>query len=196
MGPGVQEVQVERLLPQIAGQCVDIWEHFPVMRDLAQQCESIVEMGVRGGCSSYALLAGLQKSEAVDKWMVYLDVVDCRNKKLEEMANACGIGIEFVKASSKEVDIPECDLLFIDTLHTYGQLVVELEMHQEKARKYIVMHDVDEPWGFKNEVDDGSPDLGLKQAVYDFLLEHEEWKIKDWYTNCHGLAVLERVDEV
>jgi predicted O-methyltransferase YrrM len=185
-------MKASEVLPRITGHCVDMWQHFPTLQTLAADCQSVVEMGVRGGCSAWALLAGLQDSQAQDRWMIYLDINDCKNVELEKSAQESGVGIEFIRGDSRHVEVPECDLLFIDTLHTYGQLVLELRLHHGSAKKFIVMHDVEAPWGYKNEVDDGSPNLGLKQAVYDFLLAHKEWKIKEWYPNCHGLAVLER----
>lgn len=185
-----------QVLPHIAPQCTDMWEHFPTLRSLASQCQSVVEMGVRGGCSAFALLAGLEQSHATDRWMIYLDINPCQNPKLEELAHQSNIKIDFVQADSRQVEVPECDLLFIDTLHTYGQLSIELALHNQKAAKYIVMHDVEAPWGHKNEADDGSPKEGLQDAITDFLMDNKTWRIKDWYKNCHGLCVLERVNEV
>ena len=182
------------VLHQIAPHCVDMWEHFPTLRTLASECQSVVEMGVRGGCSAFALLAGLEQSAWAGKWMLYLDINDCRNPKLEEIAHQQGVDIEFKQADSRQVEVPKCDLLFIDTLHTYGQLKIELELHSDKAYKYIVMHDVEAPWGIANEADDGSPKEGLQAAIKDFLAENDKWRIKDWHKNCHGLAVLERAD--
>ena len=184
--------QLNKVLPAIAPHCIDMWEHFPSLRELASECQSVVEMGVRGGCSAYALAAGLEMSTAKDKWMLYLDINDCQNPKLEELAKAAGLKIEFQKADSRYVELPECDLLFIDTLHTYGQLKVELALHHHRAKKYIVCHDTEAPWGVKNEVDDGSPDRGLRPAIEDFLQEHTGWKIHKHYRNCHGLTVLAR----
>ena len=60
------------------------------------------------------------ESEEQDRWMIYLDINDCKNPKLEEAAKAAWVGIEFIQGDSRHVEIPECDLLFIDTLHTYG----------------------------------------------------------------------------
>jgi hypothetical protein len=184
--------KLNSVLPQIAPHCIDMWEHFPTLRSLAAECESVVEMGVRGGCSAYALAAGLAANDVKDKWMLYLDINACQNLKLEELATEAGIKIEFKQADSRYVDIPECDLLFIDTLHTYGQLKTELALHQSKAKKYIVCHDTEAPWGYRNEVDDGSPNLGLWKAIDEFCLEDNEWIIHRHYKNCHGLTVLVR----
>ena len=184
---------INKVLPQIAPHCIDMWEHFPTLRQLASECQSVVEMGVRGGCSAYALAAGLEESEAKDKWMLYLDINMCKNPKLEELCKQANIDIEFKQADSRQVDLPQCDLLFIDTLHTYGQLKLELELHHSKAQKYIVCHDTEAPWGHKNEVDDGSPDKGLRPAVDEFLAANPEWQLHAHFKNCHGLTVLARV---
>ena len=184
---------LNKVLPQIAPHCIDMWEHFPTLRDLASQCTSVVEMGVRGGCSAYALAAGLEISTAKDRWMLYLDINACQNPKLEELAKAAGIKIEFQQTDSRYVELPECSLLFIDTLHSYGQLKTELDLHHTKARDFIVMHDTDAPWGYKNEVDDGSPDRGLWPAIEEFLDEHKsDWSLLKRYRNCHGLTILAR----
>ena len=184
---------LNKVLPAIAPYCTDMWEHFPTLRELASECESVVEMGVRGGCSAFALAAGLEMSKAKDRWMLYLDINACQNPKLEELAKAAGIKIEFKQADSRAVELPECDLLFIDTLHTYGQLRIELDLHNHKAKKYMVFHDTEAPWGQKNEVDDGSPDWGLRPAIDEFLGSHPEWDLMKHYRNCHGLTVLVRV---
>ena len=39
----------------------DINEHLPTLKKYAEQCNSIVEFGVRDGCSTYGLLAGRPK---------------------------------------------------------------------------------------------------------------------------------------
>jgi hypothetical protein len=75
-------------------------------------------------------------------------------------------------------------------------LSIELALHNQKTTKYIVMHDVEAPWGHKNEADDGSPKEGLQPAIQDFLAEYTNWRIKDWHENCHGLCVLERTNEL
>jgi hypothetical protein len=46
----------------------------------------------------------------------------------------------FRHGSTLEADvIEETDMLFVDTLHTYGQVKGELERHGNQARKYIVI---------------------------------------------------------
>lgn len=44
-----------------------------------------------------------------------------------------------------EVQLPECDILMIDTLHTYDQLLKELKLLSGKTKRYILMHDTSPP---------------------------------------------------
>jgi hypothetical protein len=39
-----------------------------------------------------------------------------------------------------------CDMMFFDTLHTYEQLSLELQMHARKATRYLGFHDTHTCW--------------------------------------------------
>ena len=101
-----------------------------------------------------------------------------------------GVNFEFIQASTTDVEIEETDLLFIDTLHVYEQLKAELGKHAGKVRKYIIMHDT-VTFGTHGEL---SGTTGLMPAVNEFLASNPQWKIKEVYTNLHGLTILERVE--
>lgn len=183
----------DKVLEDISPRCVDMYQHFPTLRSLASECQSFIEMGVRGACSVWALAAGLADSPALDKWMIYLDIGNCRNLALEKMCEDNDIKPIWMQHDSRTVSTPPTDLLMIDTLHTYGQLMTELTRHHVWANKYIVLHDTEAPWGMQNEANDGSPKQGLRAAVLDFLLMFpDEWQIKEHHTNSHGLTILER----
>lgn len=47
----------------------------------------------------------------------------------------------FIQASTLDIEIDETDLLFIDTQHTYAQLIAELRKHHSKVRRWIALHD-------------------------------------------------------
>lgn len=159
----------------------DINEHLPALKRYAEQSDSIVEMGVRGIVSTWALLAGKPKilvsidiedpsAFGADIWEVY------------DSANAEGISFSFIKGSSLEVSIPEVDFLFIDTLHFKDQLAKELERHHSQVKRFIAMHDTNL-----------EGDNGMREAVNEFLDAHPEWEIAEQFDNCNGMTFLKRV---
>jgi predicted O-methyltransferase YrrM len=138
-------------------------------------------MGVRYVISTWAFAEGLP----VGGKLLSIDIkdpseyggtlsnitMDCREK---------GIDFKFKLGDTLDIKIPKVDLLFIDTDHTYKQLSQELELHSDKAQKYIVLHDT------VSCADE------LLPAVNE-LIEKGVWKIEKHYENCNGLMVLSRV---
>lgn len=183
----------ETILLEKSKSCLDRDEHFPILRKLASECSSVTELGVRAGCSVWALAAGLKDSTAEKKQLTYLDIQPCQNPQLETVCGYHGIQVTWIQGNSLTASLNLCDLLMIDTLHTYKQLSTELRKHHSQINKYIVMHDTEAPWGFKNEVNDHSEKEGLKPAIDDFLKEFgHQWEQFAHYTNCNGLTVLKR----
>ena len=160
----------------------DINEHLPTLKKYAEQSETIVELGVRKIVSTWAFLMGKPKQ---------LISVDTTHPKefgadlweVMDAAQAAGIEFDFILKSSLEVDLPEHDFLFIDTLHTYDQLIAELERHHTKVKKFIAMHDTNLA---------GDPD-NMRKAVNDFLDKHLEWEVAEHFDNCNGLTIFKRV---
>jgi hypothetical protein len=101
------------------------------------------------------------------------------------------------------------DLIFIDTLHVYGQLKRELDKFSKLANKYIIMHDTtaDEIYGECIRLNWNIEDMskltnfppheltkGLKFALNEFLLDNKDWVIHEIYTNNNGLTVLKKIE--
>lgn len=82
-------------------------------------------------------------------------------------------------------DLPENDLLFIDTKHTAEHLTEELNTYAPRCRRFIVLHDT-ETFGERGE--NGS--LGLRFAIADFCDAHPQWAVIDHTKDQHGLTVL------
>lgn len=162
----------------------DINEHLPTLLRYGQECDTIIEMGVRFGRSTLAWLM------AKPSKLVCYDLKVHKRLPLDiykQWAKEQGINFVFIEGDTRKVKIEQADLLFIDTLHNYDQLKVELECHSDKANKYIILHDT-ETFGQKGE----TKGKGLQFAV-DELLEKGIWKIKEVFKNNNGLTVLERV---
>jgi len=61
--------------------------------------------------------------------------------EVEQLCEAEGIDFKYINESTLETTIEPCDILGIDTYHSYTQLKRELERHKDKVRKYIWLHD-------------------------------------------------------
>ena len=161
----------------------DINEHLPVLKSLADECYSITEFGTRDGQSTRAFLAS---GAAVIK--AYDLSLDANVQNLFDYAKERGRNVSYAQADVLKLEINNADLLFIDTWHTYSQLRQELNIHGNKANKYLAFHDT-HTYGTKDE--DGVK-TGLLPAILEFLSENNHWKIKLHKTNNNGLTVLER----
>ena len=170
----------------------DIFEHLPVLHALAKECKTICEMGVRNAVSVYAFAA------AKPEKLICVDIK--QQPGFTAFINACkneNINIVPIIADSRNIVLEKVDLLFIDTLHTYGQLITELNVHHKNVNKYIVLHDT-VSYGYEDESTDygttnpSSPTgaKGLVPAVNDFLTQNKEWYIYKTYTNNNGITIL------
>lgn len=184
------EERYNRYLNVKEGWGIDMTDHMPTLRKYASECEHVTEMGVRFVVSTWAFLAGKPKK------LVCYDITPPNTFDstidLDDIADAAKLnGTEFVfnLESTLTATIEETDLLFIDTLHNYEQLIYELTHHGNKARKYIIMHDT----VTFAEIGETSPN-GLKRAITEFLEVNSHWKEKEVFTNCNGLTILERVE--
>jgi len=158
----------------------NVGEHCPTLRLLAMECRHVVEFGVNGGVSTTALLAGQP-----DRLTSY-DVRVCPS--VEPLRAVAGhTQFEFVQADSLTIGIAPCDLLMIDSHHTFVQLSAELERHCHQVNFWIVLHDT---VTFGDTGEDGGRGLGA--AIGEFLARHHEWTLAVEYRNSHGLTILRR----
>lgn len=184
----------------------DINEHLPTLFKYAKECESALELGVRGCVSSWALAFGLYSNNKPNKKLFLNDIYPCNIGELVSVAN---IDITAIWMNDLNIELPQnVDLTFIDTWHVYGQLKRELAKFSKVTNKYIIMHDttVDEIFGeslrcglnmYEQSIQSGIPieeiNCGLWPAVEEFLKNNPNWKLKERFTNNNGLTVLERL---
>jgi hypothetical protein len=169
----------------------DIKEHLDTLVHYASKCETIVEMGMRSIVSTWAFLAGKPKK------MISVDISHPDtysfipgSSKLEEVESLCrqnGIDFEFKLSDSRTVDIPECDLLFIDTLHDENQISEEIKAHKDKVRKYIIFHDTTT---FET-VGESKGKTGIWKPIEELIVSGE-WNLTRRYINNNGLTIVER----
>jgi len=153
----------------------DINKHLPLLRDLGERCKTVVELGVRDGQSTRALLVTSAQLRSYDI------VLDPSVERLFEISRSAGNDHVYIEADDLKIELPEVDMIFIDTDHTYDQLTQELRLHGNKAQKYLAFHDTGEP--FVNQ---------LLPAIMVFLASNPHWRVMYHTRECHGFTVLER----
>ena len=171
---------------RLCEQVSDINQHLPTLMKYASECEHITEMGVRGIVSTFALLMGEPKR------MISYDINWAQGiEGIIKEANESGIDFDFRIANTTDLTIVETDLLFIDTLHNYNQLKRELELHSDKARKYLIFHDTTSFEWIGESYNGKLDEKGIWYAIEE-LIEEGKWEIKERYTNNNGLTILKR----
>ena len=161
----------------------DIKTHLPTLSRYASACQVVVEFGVRTGNSTTALLHGLeQAAEPAQLFSYDLERPSFDAPPLEN------VQWRFQQADTAALaTIPECDLLFVDTLHTAAQVKAELT-HARSVRHWIILHDTI-TWGSTGER--GQP--GITDPIYQFLAGHaNEWCVHAHWPDCNGLLCLRR----
>ena len=158
----------------------DIQAHLPTLRQLVRVGWTVVEFGFRTGISTSAFLAG-----GADVISYDIDAKTCK-PYAQHYFKIAKKHFGFIVGDSLKVTIQPCNLLFIDSLHTYAQLKAELFRHHDKVSDFIVMHDT-ETFGNKDKVGKGA---GLMPAIGCFQKDYPEWMTMSHSTECNGLTIL------
>lgn len=191
----------------------NINEHIPILAEYAEKCGTIVELGVSDMVTSWAFLKGLRFNKKKRKHLICVDVEKkpARFDMIYDLAKKNTISMEFVHADSLTMTIPRTDMLFIDTMHHYAQLIRELERHADSVRKYIIIHNTEidgkyseiirmcyyfDIQALKSKYGFSVKDMckGLGYAVEEFLEKHKDWMVDKHLSNNNGLTILKRVD--
>jgi hypothetical protein len=152
----------------------DINKHLPKLHELAKECSSVVELGVRSGVSTRAFLCLDVKLRSYD---LYKDetVADLFNK-----ASSLNRDVQYIVENTLTAEIESADMMFVDTDHTYQQVSQELKLHADKIKKYIAFHDTQT---YSSEV---------LAAIVDFMMKNREWEFHYFTRENNGLTVLKR----
>jgi len=173
---------------QLACKCdSDINEHLPKLREYAEKCTHITEMGTRYCNSTIAFLSAHPK-----KFITYDVTPNDRIEYVQMVARDSHLDFEFRNENVEQIEIEETDFLFIDTNHHDIQLSNELKLHANKARKYIGFHDISS-FGITGQGYWPGEGHGLWEAINPFLENHPEWKIDYKADNNNGLLILKRI---
>lgn len=155
---------------------VDMAPHVDTLVGLARTAPVIVELGVRGGVSTWAFLDGLPEDGrlvSVDIDGRVPDLVPPRVK--DDTRWTLIIGDDRDKHIQQQ--LPPADLAFIDTSHEYHHTVAELSLVARLEAHRIVLHD----WNL--------PDV--QDAVLGFT-RRSRYEIERIEDSQWGLAILRR----
>jgi len=169
--------------------------HLPRLRALAEGCDVAVEFGVKRGASSSALLLGAKRVISYDI------AATSEARELKRLVPAWDYRI----GDSREADVPECQLCFVDSLHTFDQVDAELG-HADKVSRYLVFHDVTtfgevgamgetgrQSWTYVAGRGSVPPEhRGIRPAIDELMIRDPSWRIVERRVESHGLLVLER----
>ena len=188
----------------------DIHEHLPTLYKYATECESIIELGVRGCISSWAFINGLLNNNSDKKNILLNDINECDINELLEATKDLNINIKYEWINDLDLIVNNnVDLTFIDTWHIYGQLKRELDKYSIITNKYIIMHDtqvdgivgetIRNGWDAVSQSEQSGFTIeeincGLIRAIDEFLDNNKNWKIREKFDNNNGLTILERIN--
>lgn len=167
-------MDVEELYIVRCGTPHNINLHMPLLKWLAKQCDHITEFGTDEGYSTVAFMAASPK-------VIRTYDIASRHKNFEVVLDSVPRNVRLIvhRENTLYAVIEETDLLFIDTEHTYDQVKSELELHGNKSKKYIVLHDI---VAFPCIV----------PAILEWLDSNSNWFISTWSLLQSGMAVLTR----
>lgn len=196
-----------------ASKRTDINEHLPVLfaETIRMRPRLIVEMGVRGGESTYAFERAAQLSDAT---LLSIDIEDCANVSTYSkwhfiQGDDIALSDSFPDWCKENGLVPEIEVLFIDTSHYYDHTVQEIEkwfphladhalvfFHDTNMQNICRRRDGSLGRGWQN-------DRGVIRAVEDyfgksfdetrdFVDVDQGWIIRH-YAHNSGMTMLERV---
>jgi cephalosporin hydroxylase len=163
----------------------DIVQHLPQLHTEASGGDSVViELGVRSGNSTAAFLA------AVELHGGHVYSVDIARPRVPWHGHAQWtflLGDDIARAD----ELPDCDVLFIDTSHHYRHTLHELGVYGPKVKPggVILLHDTE------LETPDGAPPedptFPVKAAVDEYCTLHG--LTVEYVEGCYGLGVIRKV---
>lgn len=179
----------------------DINHYFSTITKYCRECDSVAELGVRWVTGTWAFLYGLReenKDYHLPKKYVGIDIDPIEKwdpsalNLLKQGAKQRAIDYNFIQVSSIDPNIinslPNFDLVFVDTLHTYDQVKKELDIWHLKTNKYIMFHDTTL---FRYGGFDGDT-IGIWPAITEFLTNHPEWEMWETIPSSPGLTIIKR----
>lgn len=170
--------------------------HLPRLRQYAVGCDLAVEFGAQHGAATSALLLGAQR-------VISYDLV-CSHR-LVILALAAGDRLILRQEDTRQAPVTPCDLLFLDSAHTYAQVAAELTRHADAVTRWLIFHDTMTFGSIGADGDSGMvswmPErgqaipfahYGIRLAIDELQIRDPRWRVHAHFPQSHGLLVLKR----
>lgn len=175
----VKDIPEDITLEEYAAAWIDMAPHVPELQVYARDKSVIVEFGLRGGVSTWAMLDAMPEDG-----VLYGVDIDEHAPLPRWVAN--DPRFQFIVGDSTEVELPDqADMVMIDSSHEFTQTVRELHRAAELDPDVILLHDylyVHTP-GVRLAVDGYT----MKGYIVD-----EPYRLQTVHPSAWGLAVLVR----
>lgn len=146
-----------------------------IMKYIASQSESILELGTGIGISTIAFIAGKPKSIVTTD----TDIGTAPYFNIDELATVNRVTLTRLHENALHIETGDIDTLYIDDLHDPAHISKELDRYTSKVRKYIVFHDTI----YVNTIG---------TLVEEFLKSNPEWSMAYNVKEGFGMMVVKR----
>lgn len=160
----------------------DIYLHLPTFVALCESLDAktVIELGTRGGVSTIAWLYGLERTDG-HLYSVDIDPAPELTHRRWTFLQGNDLDPQIVK------QLPDAEIVFIDTSHDYQQTFAELNVYRWKVKPggRIVLHDTElaHPYGVAT-----LPRYPVKTAVEEFC--NEQGFTWTNHPECFGLGII------
>jgi hypothetical protein len=174
--------------------------HLRYLQNVAMVVDTVVELGVKRGTSSSALCWCKKRLTSYDI------KITPQARKLQQLIGPRWDLREENTLHVRPEDVPEHDVLFIDSLHTYNQVKGELETFAPKTKEAIIFHDTitfatkgaDGESGTylpqpENRADFDQDSHGIRLAIDEFMIATARWVLFRHVPIGHGLLTLRKI---
>ena len=170
--------------------------HLPRLREYATGCDLAIEFGTRHGASASALLLGARH-------VISYDLQTSLHHPA--LVRAAGDRWEFRQQDTLTAPVTPCELLFLDSRHTYAHLAAELARHTGVVARWLIFHDTMTFGSIGADGESGSPGFqltrgaqiprahyGIRLAIDELQIRDPSWHLIAHHPESHGLLILER----
>ena len=173
-----EDIPPDITLREYADAWLDMAPHIDQLKAYAEEAETIVEFGVRGGVSTWALLDGMPKDGRYIG--VDIDPDPPIPPRVRDDPRFCRIVGE---AATVKLPVKQADLVMIDASHEFAPTVAELVRAASLQPRFILCHD----YYYRH-----SPQVRLAVDGYTMpgYLRDEPYKLERVHKSEWGLAVL------